>query len=78
METTRRFTLKSKDGVKAAITITAANITSAEQNIVILDATGEAVALVQLLPGIDRHEVEAIDPDKQKAAAEIASKAGWI
>ncbi len=57
MKVTRTFELKSKDGVKTRITITAANITGAEQNLVILYEDLHLVAVIELQPGIDRNEL---------------------
>lgn len=53
------FLLTAKDGatVKARITIDAPDFAGAEQDIVILDADGKPVAVVQMQPGIDRREV---------------------
>jgi hypothetical protein len=39
------------------VTVTAATITGAEQNIVLLDEDGKAVAVVELQPGVDRRQI---------------------
>ncbi len=54
---TRTFELKSEDGVKARVTITAPDITGAEQDLVILDEQDKPVAVIEMQPGIDRAEV---------------------
>jgi hypothetical protein len=69
MNVTRTFELKSKEGVKARITIAAANITGAEQNLVILDGADRPVAVLEMQPGIDRHEIRNNAGDVRDAAA---------
>jgi hypothetical protein len=69
MYVTRTFELKSKEGVKARITISAANITGAEQNLVILDGDDRPVAVLEMQPGIDRYELRNNAGDVQDAAA---------
>jgi VCBS repeat-containing protein len=51
------YQLESKDGVKAVVTITASNITGAEQNVVILDEQSKPVAVIEMQPGIDHKEL---------------------
>jgi hypothetical protein len=46
------------DPARASITINAPIVTGAEQNIVILDDDGRAIAIVEMQPGYDREEIE--------------------
>jgi hypothetical protein len=53
------FELLTGDGtVKAKLTIDAPNVTGAEQDLVVLDESGRALAVVEMQPGIDRKEIE--------------------
>lgn len=42
----------------ASLTINAPNVTGAEQDIMILDTDGKAIAVIQMQPGYDRFEIE--------------------
>jgi hypothetical protein len=59
MTMTAKFSLRQKDGTVevATIEVTATGIAGAEQDVVLLDATGSAIAIVQLQPGIDRKQI---------------------
>jgi hypothetical protein len=54
---TRMFVIHNKSGTKATVTITAPMVAGAEQNLVILDDDGKAIAIVELQPGFDRREL---------------------
>lgn len=43
----------------ATVTIDAPNLAGAEQNLVVLDDSGRALAVLELQPGIDRKEVQS-------------------
>jgi hypothetical protein len=47
-----------QDPARASITINAPIVTGAEQDIVILDADGRAMAVIEMQPGYDREEIE--------------------
>lgn len=54
-----QFTKKNDVNSGASIVINAPSVTGAEQDIVILDADGKAIAVIQMQPGYDRQEVES-------------------
>ena len=57
MEICFQFNRPEAKGV-GSITVSAPNVTGAEQDIVILDSDGKAIAVIQMQPGYDREEIE--------------------
>jgi hypothetical protein len=62
MSQSKTFSLSRKKGAElahevAVLSVTAQIITGAEQDIVLLDEDGTAVAIVKLQPGVDRRQL---------------------
>lgn len=53
---TKTFMLTARGKTIGSITASADKIVGAEQNIVLLDAEGKPIAIVELQPGVDRRQ----------------------